>query len=341
MGIIFSSNKSKDKEFGQSMNNISKIKPKLKNICPPNTILKTGPTLGCVNILIPNVEEGADIILAATHNARLQCFINYLVYTLDSHKEQLLKNVKNKKFMNCAVIKCVVKNSMMRLYMIFQGVLDEHEKKDPKHYWTYEFNEVFSNISFNVSVNKNSIFEVFLIRHGQGFHNENKNKFDKMIAFANRKILNKESKYLDALLTDVGIKQAAEAADAIQKHIKDHKVSQLVASRLKRTWQTIAKVAMVMEINKPIHVIHCLHELAEANPKGECDANNNDISFYGAGENKGKCITDNFQFIDTDDCKTLKIENKNFTINWSHYDFKVQCKGKNIISIIIEALNKK
>ena len=344
MGGIFSSNDKKDKVLGQSINNASKIKPEIKEICPPNTISNATTRLGCVNIPIPNVEVGANIILAATHNARLQCFINYLVYTLksDTDKEQLLKMIKGKKFMNCAVIKCVVKNNMMKLYMIFQGVLDESEKKDPTQYWTYKFNKVFSNILFDINVNQNAIFEIFLIRHGQGFHNANKSKFDKTVAFANRKILNNETEYLDALLTDVGMEQAAQAATAIKNHIGKNEVSQLVASRLQRTWQTIAKVAMVMEIKKPINVIHCLHELAKVNPQGECDADNNAISFYGAGENKSKCVNDDFSFINADNCKTLNIENEKFDINWTYYnkDFNIPCKGKNIISIIINAFFK-
>ena len=159
---------------------------------------------------IPKVEDGSKIILAATHNARLQCFINSLPHS---------KGIKSKKFMNCAVIKCVIMDNKMKLYMVYEGELDSSEGKDRKDYWTYKFNQVFSDQSFDISYDNHSPLVIFLIRHGQGYHN----LYKKSKPYSEQ-TKGHQTQFVDAQLTLDGTKQAVKAAEEIKKNINLDKI---------------------------------------------------------------------------------------------------------------------
>ena len=214
-------------------------------------------------------------------------------------------------------------------------------------YWQCigEFNNLLKDIYlFDIK----GEFEIFLIRHGQGYHNENKS--DKNV------LIEGDVKFVDAELTDTGKNQAINAADEIYKYIENAKHIFLGASRLKRTWESIIECVnklnekKTQKITKEITIIPCLHEMPEASTDGKCDGTKAIENWsYGAGENKSKCVNPNkfyFEKQKYDDANCTNL--LGYTIKWEYYNkfypkdtARKHCRDTNIINEILNALRLK
>lgn len=247
-------------------------------------------------------------ILLATHQTRIICFLKHIIEKNMINK--LTLNIDKLKFKNCAVLYCSWNdNNNMYIEMIYEGEINESEGE----YWTKDaFNVLFEEIVFNIEMPKNNI-EIFIIRHGEGWHNANKP--------IKTKPENKD-KALDPHLTELGIIQAVNAANIIKTSITTSKII-LCASILQRTWETIACISHIInkDIKKNICIIPCSHELDY-----ECDSVYKWLKkVRGYHENISHCINydHNKQRLKRKDCEQISLKendtNIEYEIDWSYY----------------------
>jgi hypothetical protein len=172
------------------------------------------------------------IFVIVTHQKWLECFLT--VFLEDKYK------TTKKKFKNCMCL-CISKDpsGTIKVTMVCDGYLDPADKKDESLYFnTLEFNDhdYTCNTTHNTLLPPNTT--MMLVRHGNGFHNSE----TKLLGLL-KKNLN-QSKYKDALLTDLGKEQAKWASVAILRHLSTITVSHenyyvhFCASILRRAIQT-------------------------------------------------------------------------------------------------------
>jgi len=280
-------------------------------------------------------------IIAVTHNNRLQCFFT-----------KLKPNHKNKKFMNCSIIKCSLneeKYKQLKFELVYQGVLDPTEGKDITLYWNKnDFNDTFKSIEDLDILNPfiiSGIKEIFLVRHGKGNHN-GVNILQKGVAlFGKLLTASLYSHYKDAELVEEGYKQAMYAAKELIKLEPDLRNSKLyfAASHLKRSQQTCAEIQYILGKHNKINIIPCLHELKYVKD-GNCDGSGKQLGGIFEEENKPTCTSGKGS------CKEIHVktindhieENKIYNLNWNYYtDFykNKRCRDTNMLVEIIKGIN--
>ncbi len=294
-----------------------------------------------------------DIIIAVTHNNRLQCFFTKVF-------KHLLKDkaFKNLKFKHCAVIRCYRVNnngkSYIKFEMIYEGELEDKKgKTDNDKYWTKEtFNssnistvgididkiEIKKQQSFTIPYNK----EIYFVRHGEGIHN---------ISSKLEKSTTKRSIIKDAELSTNGSSQAFNAADNLKRYFTSSSYGKskyhFAASHLRRSMQTAAifqnRILKESEPRQEIVIIPCIHELLY-NSSGLCDSQTkkNTVVDLLSQENVPSCIPP-LTHKSPMYCTRLALGG-NYSINWDKYnDFynsKSTCEDTNMIEQILKVLTK-
>lgn len=253
------------------------------------------------------------IIILATHNNRLQCFFTKIMSD---------KSYNNKKFKNCAIIRCYGNKNIVNFELIYEGELANDEiskltKPIDDEYWnTSSFNKIFSINSCSTSAPINNT-EIFLVRHGKGIHN-GANFYEKIKELSS-------GKFKDAELVALGWIQAINSAKYLKNYLKtlskyDSSLYLYGASHLKRTHQTIGIFKYILDNDLPehesfnkIYIIPCSHELMYSSD-GNCDNPKiNVISNLIARENVPKCTGNSEQ------CDFIMIKSKKYNIDWSKY----------------------
>jgi broad specificity phosphatase PhoE len=200
---------------------------------------------------IPTSVNSNKRIFMVSHQGRIQCLLASI---------GILNNEKKiYKFKNCAILSLIfTKNDdetiSLSCEMVHEGTLDKNENKDKVYYGRQSHKYVqkgylygkrpeieirdqpFPQFSTNITSEQlktnfnllpediNVATSIYLMRHGQGFHNINRSKF---------------KSYTDASLTAEGMNQAAIAGKAFfDKDAVSKDFSLIFVSDLKRTSQT-------------------------------------------------------------------------------------------------------
>ncbi len=196
--------------------------------------------------------------------------INNIVIT--SHSKRIRKFIddyfpnfnKNKRIMNCGVL--LLSNdsnnnidndiNVVNIKMLYQGESDPEEKREKKLYYTVdEFNNLDLK-STRLVLPQN--INILLIRHAQGFHNLNNTLFKKIAAINNNEILK------DPQLTDLGIKQAANAGVFLKNnypYIFTNTV--FFCSILLRTRETMSLILKELKLfGTEVYILPSSHEIS-------------------------------------------------------------------------------
>jgi phosphohistidine phosphatase SixA len=243
-----------------------------------------------------------NIIICGTHTNRLKCFFNYINKS----------TIKNKKFNNCAIIKCFKNNNILNFNMIYNG------DNDNPNNWTIE---EFNNMSFSAYISIPDYTEIYLIRHGMGFHNQ---------SIINNLI------YKDAKLNDIGINQAINCGKFLNRYFENYSKYPInyvmIASHLIRTQQTISLIIKQLNINKPIIIAPCTHEIIYSN---SCNCDSILINKIQPYSNIPNCSYNNNLQDFNESCNNVY----DIKINWDYYiNFyknNKKCSNTNMIDEII------
>jgi hypothetical protein len=236
-------------------------------------------------------DDDADptrIVIMASHQARIQCELNKF-NLLGKPKD---KNGESIRFKNGAVLKLMIRGTIMRVELFYDGELtpnkSDHkgfmngkkpyfvtqknfvttpEDKKPKPKGQYIFYTQQSNIDFASGALN---FDIYLIRHGEGTHNIS--KWGPVKGIVNQA----------ADLTDDGVEQAKRTGLALETIITSATVPITLASsdipRAINTMIQIRKKSLYLVDDKPIHIVPCSHEIPHKKPP--CDGRG-----MAAGEN--------------------------------------------------------
>jgi hypothetical protein len=240
-------------------------------------------------------------IVITSHSKRMRLFIG----------DYFTHFNKNKKFMNCAIILIYSDNlnqKEVKIKMIYRGEIDKNENKDINLY--YDVNE-FNNL--NLKSTKLIIppgLNIYLIRHGQGFHNLNNTLMKRLKAMNNKEILK------DPQLTLKGIQQSKNVGKFLFQNYPDIKNNTLYfCSVLLRTRETITNILGELNLfNQEIIILPCSHEISNFKlPE--------DIII-----NTGKC-KDNYCSRLVYKCDFINNTNGIYNFNWDYY------KKLNVVNI--------
>lgn len=184
------------------------------------------------------------VIVLASHQNAIGEFLSVLVTNFTKTR---------KKFKNCACLEIAKDGDIVRVSMVYEGELDQQDtKKDPKLYFTpvefnkqqYQFNlNHASKIGVNVNIGDN--VKIFLVRHGNGPHNEHTGLEGAIVKSKD------EETYTDPLLTPLGISQAERASILIINKITSYNrqcTIKLCSSRLRRAIQTVGIIGYHLSI---------------------------------------------------------------------------------------------
>ena len=235
-----------------------------------------------------------NIIICGTHTNRLKCFFN--------------NNTKG--YNNCSVIKCFKNNNVLNFKMIYNG------DGDKSYNWTLE---EFNNMSFLANISIPDYTEIYLIRHGMGFHNQ---------SLINNII------YKDAKLNETGINQAINCGKFLNKYFENYSEYPInyimMGSHLIRTQQTISLIIKQLNINKPIFIAPCTHEIIYSN---SCNCDYIPINKIQPYSNIPNCSYNN-DVVNNESCKMVN----NIIINWDYYIYfyknNMKCSNNMIKEII-------
>jgi broad specificity phosphatase PhoE len=255
-------------------------------------------------------------ILITTHSKRLRQFLNKYFYNFN----------KKMHFMNCCVLKLKSQENpyVVRCEMIYDGEIDDYEeRKTDKYFDSKTFNDlkIFSS-KLQIPAN----ITVYLIRHGQAYHNLNSG-LSRYIRIAHNNIILK-----DPQLTQIGITQSLECGSALREHITNKDKNYFFCSKYLRTRETLSHIMTILNIIDKIRVLHYTHEIKSLN--------SNDFNdFY---KNKHKCDINS----DREKQKCDKVNN--IKIDWKYFDEDLENINFNINSnmlyeayFIIGKLNKR
>ena len=292
-----------------------------------------------------------DIILIGTHQARLRGFLHELLYA-DRNPDESIDTNAGKinaifaendgaalgRFMNCAVVKLEVGYNNITISLVYQGELDPTEGGVGRVYYIDQYHTtegaanriVFPTITIPTpgSILPLGGKTVYIMRHGQAAHNPRKysKSIQSLVGFRNTS------------LTEIGVKQAENAADKIGSEINNISlITFLFASDLKRTRETVAVVYSKLfergaitkseEITKTIYILPCSHEVQTYSPKGS-NPYNIDKANKGAvvgTENTPTCAFS--PIVEKDIKSTIK-----FTADSSYYNdfYNAKCRVSRI-----------
>jgi broad specificity phosphatase PhoE len=258
------------------------------------------------------VSEKHRIFVIVTHQKWLECFLTAFL-------EDKYKTTK-RKFKNCMCL-CISKKTSISIgiTMVCQGYLDPADKKDESLYFnTLEFN----NNNYTCNFEHNELLPpnttMMFVRHGNGFHNSETGLLG--LIKKNRN----QSKYRDALLTDLGKEQAKWASVAILRHLrtitdshKKHCVCvYFCASILRRAIQTSSiLLSCLRTCNEPyctgITYDPCVYVFYNINEVVNCDGNTGTLN----PENTPTCKRAGV--IGENDCSTMTVNSGDFQSNES------------------------
>jgi len=211
-------------------------------------------------------------------------------------------NSEKIRFQNCAVIRLEIDNtgnsvsnqsnrskfSKFNIELIYEGELTDEETNTiskSKPYWSIKnknkdgyikfnsFKGDINNESFGL-LNKKYIF--YIIRHGQGKHNEiGKNKISKILPILEY-IIMRNSILLDPVLTETGMQQADKVGIFLGNYLKNYKINFLFVSDLIRTSMTLFQIcstlnSTILPINLDFKVLPCNHEISYDGGGKECN----------------------------------------------------------------------
>jgi len=198
------------------------------------------------------------VSLVVTHNNRLQCFIDLLLYNAkkdnpNNEINEYFENKKNKvKFKNCAIIRLDLNNTnrlSFSLEMIYEG-----EITDQKNYYFSKENIYGKNIPFpkienipindptklnlNIQLKENTNYIFYFVRHGEGIHNRYKKEkgIFSSTQFPNKVCKNqnnKENCILESSLVDPRLTNNTYEPVSIQSGDDDSDLSKLVVDIMK------------------------------------------------------------------------------------------------------------
>ena len=293
--------------------------------------------------------------ILVTHNNRIRCLLDSLN----------INSGTNAKFKNCAILKLVITQDSLSISLVYEGQLNQTTSvsKDKyfsnigntdEHFHTYttgykkEFTQVLQDLNSNESdfAGLKPVNHTFyIIRHGDGKHNEAK---------ANGTKINKTVLGLleDAKLTGPGEVQAINAGHALLRDLQNTKVNYLFASDLIRTRQTLKFIYDIIKDNlemqnKKVYIVPCSHELdfkktkksLYGNQKQSCDAQQQIL----AQENRMSCK----DFSKTDCVHTDGLYN-DWGYYWKFYGkgsrsapgtTKQQCRNTSVIKQMLNIIN--
>ncbi len=253
--------------------------------------------------------------IIVTHNGKLRCLLDKLGFS-----DQGNYNVRERKFMNCVILKLEITFNQMSIKMIDPGNLSKDDKYSLKPYFT-SFDKT---LDYGLVEAENNKFIFYLIRHGDGYHNK-------------AKIRGTKQKIKDPSLTKIGEEQCIQ----VGKKLGDLQVNFLFVSELVRTRQSLIKILEGGVSYEPINekfnkiiVLPCSREIVYNSDS--CDVNT--------------ATTQENEML----CEPLKSDNpsyciklNNFDIDWSYY-FKfhgdqiitrsANCKDTNMINEAIKII---
>ena len=331
--------------------------------------------------------ENNIISIVITHQARIKCYLNNFI------------NSKIHRFMNGCILKITrhidprqamtskddQEQWVESIELIYNGMIDEAKPdyifyqingppqpidSDEGNYKTINFPELSRELSLQETKNydSNSVYEFYVIRHGQAEHNIKENwGISKQFSSNNRdtNLTSNPDNRMD------GEKQAIETGKNLYDYLVKQKendsyqekeinlnIENIFVSDLKRTRQTLQNILIGMfesnnllklgksqnNDNINVSILPCSHELAY--PK--CDNSN----MPGAVENTMNCSIPDINAETA--CKKLIVKDRTIIFDWSKYiEFygqgtrtrpgsKRQCKETNMISLAIdEFINNK
>jgi hypothetical protein len=292
-----------------------------------------------------------DIILIGTHQARLRGFLHELLYAYRNPDENIDTNAGKinaifaenggaalGRFMNCAVVKLEVGYNNITISLVYQGELDPTEGGVSRVYYIDQYHTtegttnriVFPTITIPTPEGILPLGgkTIYIMRHGQAEHNPRKysKSIQSLVGFRNTS------------LTEIGVKQAENAADKIGNEINNISlITFLFASDLKRTRETVAVVYSKLfergaitkseDTTKTIYILPCSHEVQTYSPKGS-NPYNIDKANKGAVVGTENTPTCTFSpIIEKDDKSTIK-----FIADSSYYNdfYNAKCRVSRI-----------
>jgi broad specificity phosphatase PhoE len=307
------------------------------------------------------------VSLIASHNSRIQCLL-----------DRINPITTKTRFQNCAVLRLSINKSDVDLSLVYSGELSESEKTGisaQKPYYTtddklgqpgyvgYIFNKINVNEAaekLNLTMNDlaNNDFVFYIVRHGQGKHNEKVNlKFAKVSAtFGLEK---------DTSVTVEGKQQAYNSGAALSEILSKNgeTIQNWFSSDLVRTRETIVEIIKGLNLNeKPfaIVVLPCASEISTSGSgSGDCDLVASSSSLFSkmAQENYPNCkLSDIRNPTDRQGCSNID----GIPISWDLYlkfygnqirgvygsitskmtsIAKEQCRNTNMISMAVFFIN--
>ena len=234
-----------------------------------------------------DLSEPTRIVIMASHQARIQCELNFFGL-LGKPKD---KHGKSIRFKNGAVLKVMIRGTIMRVELFHDGELtpgkSDHngfmngkkpyfvtqenfvtipgdtQPKGQYIFYTQQYN------SLNFPYTKISDFDIYLIRHGEGTHNVS--KWGPVKGIFNQA----------ADLTDDGVEQAKRTGLKLETIITSATVPiTLASSDIPRAINTMITIRDISSLDnkEPIHIVPCSHEIPHKKPP--CDGHG-----MAAGEN--------------------------------------------------------
>ena len=302
------------------------------------------------------------VSVLATHNERLQCFLDLFFTTNEKIR-----------FKNCAIVRFSINKTKITIDLVYSGELDPSENKKDRTYYIsgnningsssqikevvfekkeFPLEQLIGTLNINNFDLYNKEYVFYIIRHGQGIHN----------------LKGATHLVIDTDVTNNGQQQAKNAGAALMKVMTDNnenKINYLFASDLSRTRQTIQYLYLGISFRNEdtniksilnffpneIIILPCSHEL-NYSKNGNCDKNSSLIKI-GSRENDPKCsnrsfLPQNSISNEKSSCNNISDSGKNFLLNWSFYLGKnknnvrnFDCSTTNMINLAIEFINTK
>jgi broad specificity phosphatase PhoE len=224
--------------------------------------------------------------IIATHGGRIRCLL-----------QKYFKDQINNKmgFNNCAVIKISANGNYLYAELIYEGENSSTSINKKKHHTKETFGKIKSNIQVSGLMN----CEIYLIRHGEGYHNTYS-----LLKKMTIKLFSNDPK-----LTLQGIQQAQNCGKFLKSYFAGTPIKfKFYGSYMNRAYTTMAYIMENMNIhsNTMIRILPCLHEIPYKS-NGNCDKN----IIYTYAENTPKC----FDHMNKDYCKkALK-----YKLSWAYF----------------------
>jgi len=308
------------------------------------------------------------VSLIASHNSRIQCLLDRI------------NPISTKtRFQNCAILRLSINKSEVDLSLVYSGELSQSEKTSispKKPYYTtgdklgqpgyveYKFNDIsvsaaLEKLNLTMIDLANNDFVFYIVRHGQGKHNE------KIATFSATLGLEK-----DTSVTAEGKQQAYNSGVALFDILTKNgeTIQKWFSSDLVRTRETIVEIIKGLNFEgsklteKPsvIVVLPCASEISTSGSgSGDCDlvASSSNLFSKMARENYPNCKLSDISTTTDSDRQGCNIDG--IPLSWKLYlDFygnqirgddyltskrtsiaKQQCRNTNMISMAVFFIN--